>query len=85
MISFLNNNFTALFGGFPPSDYQYLNGNLEAITPQTQITKYLKFGVKFRKYQRLKYEPVLEFEGRVRYIRKGHPNMVTQAGMILQN
>ena len=29
--------------------------------------------------------PILEFKGSVWYVQKGHPNMATQADMILQN
>ena len=29
--------------------------------------------------------PILEFKGNVRYVRKEHPSMVTQADIILQN
>ena len=29
--------------------------------------------------------PILEFKGSIQYAHKGHPNMVTQAAMILQN
>ena len=29
--------------------------------------------------------PILEFKENVRYVRKGHPSMVTQADIILQN
>ena len=28
---------------------------------------------------------ILEFKGNVRYVRKGHPSMVTQADIVLQN